>query len=125
MDGTRVLIIDDDESVRSAHVALLLRSGFEVDAVSDGAQGIGLALENSYELVLTDLGMPGITGGELVHRLRSIAPNARIAVLSGWSRNYVTDHFRNSTAGPDFILEKPLVSCHVIIDHLAGMSAIR
>lgn len=117
--ATRILIIDDEEPVRNALSALLTKSGIKVDHASNGSTGVRLAGSNRYDLVLTDVGMPGMNGNEVVTELRSIDPNMRIAVLSGWSHTQVTNSFLEQRAQPDFVLEKPIVSCEEILRCLA------
>ena len=57
--------------------------------------------------VITDLGMPGIDGRELVARIRRAHPDLVVAVVSGWPFEKVSALFAD-TERPDFILEKPL-----------------
>lgn len=115
----RVLVIDDDEAVRSSLSALLTSCDVDFDTASTGSEGVQLAREKPYDLVLTDLGMPGMSGVQVVTALRSFCTECRIAVLSGWSKNAVSACFDSQDAKPDFILEKPIVSSRAILECLA------
>lgn len=109
-DGRRVLIVDDERGVRESLAMLLASTGIRVDTAASGSQGVLAVQKRTYDLIVTDLGMPGMDGKEVVARVKSIAPDTPIAVLSGWSDAAISHHFDNQIAQPDFILEKPLVS---------------
>lgn len=84
--GGRLLLIDDDESIRSGLHALLECEGFEVTATESGKQGIEYLNQGCFDYVLTDLLLaPGdIAGVELVGRIRELAPDARTILMSGY-----------------------------------------
>lgn len=112
--GPSVLIVDDERAVRESLAMLLASTGLRVDTAASGPQSVRAVCAKSYDLVVTDLGMPGMGGNEVVAQVRSISPGTPIAVLSGWPGADISAHFDNQAAKPDFILEKPLVS-HVPI----------
>ena len=114
-EDARILVIDDDESVRIALTTLLSPAGVDVVTAPNGALGLQAVRDSAYDLILTDLGMPGMTGKEVVSEVRNIRPEARIAVLSGWSRSAVSTQFRDQAAKPDFYLEKPVESHQTIL----------
>ena len=106
-DGFRVLVIDDDDLVLMSMSALLNSMGATVDTASDAESGIVLAREQEYDLVITDLGMPGVTGREVVSKIKGFHSSQRIAVSSGWSRHSVCGEFRGRIE-PDFYISKPV-----------------
>ena len=71
MNPTRVLVVDDEEIARRNLSHVLTREGYTVDCAQDGAAALALLGENAYQLVLTDLRMPGIDGFEMIRRLRA------------------------------------------------------
>ncbi|MFA5073251.1 MAG: sigma-54 dependent transcriptional regulator [Nitrospirota bacterium] len=75
----RVLVIDDDETVRDVLQSFLSGKGFEVTLAPDGQTGIDLVRENSFDLILTDLVMPGIGGIDILKQLSE--SNIKIPVL--------------------------------------------
>jgi two-component system response regulator HydG len=67
---SRVLVIDDDASVRETVVRMLRSAGHRVESADDGAQGVELARHGAFDVVLSDLQMPGMTGLEVLGQLR-------------------------------------------------------
>jgi len=85
--GETVLIIDDDDDIRSVAERILVRAGFDVITAADGDQGLALAAERPGEidLVLTDVVMPGMLGTELGRRLRRAQPDIQVLFMSGYA----------------------------------------
>lgn len=104
----RVLIVDDDQKVRSYLVELLQQEGYEVASANDG--GDALELVNSFEpdLVISDVVMPVLNGIELCRRLKKESHTSSIPVLliSG-ERNDAEDNIEGLTAGADDYLGIP------------------
>lgn len=75
----RALVIDDDASVRRALVEAVGLLGYEADAAETGPQGIALFVRSRYDVVLTDLLMPGMTGWQVLDTIRVL--NQRIPVI--------------------------------------------
>ncbi len=67
----RILVVDDDISIRRLSTEMLIRSGYQVDAAADGADGWKALQGNSYDLVITDNFMPKMTGVEMVKKLHA------------------------------------------------------
>jgi CheY-like chemotaxis protein/anti-sigma regulatory factor (Ser/Thr protein kinase) len=87
----RVLLIDDDLRVRQVLGAMLQEMGHRVTVAGGGVEGLTLfeaALQagEPYDLVLTDLGMPGMPGSEVARRLKEISPTTPVVVLTGWGQ---------------------------------------
>ncbi len=66
-----ILVVDDEESVRDLIATYLIREGFRVDTASDGKAALDLIRERRYFLVITDVGMPGLSGLELLSEVRA------------------------------------------------------
>lgn len=79
----RVLVVDDEKHVRGLLRDLLATWGFEADTAANGAEGLTLFERGDYDLVLTDLLMPGVTGLELVETVRHSDPTVRVIMLTG------------------------------------------
>ncbi len=80
---TRVIIIDDEEDIRSVLKEVFLRAGFDVAVASDGNEGLNLIRETGADLVITDIIMPGSDGVETAYDIRMEFPNTKIIVMSG------------------------------------------
>src|SRR4030095_14845850 len=84
-DQPRVLVIDDEPSVRKVLRDILATFGFQTDAVGDGPAGIEQFRQQGYHVVVTDLLMAGMTGVEVATKLRDIDPNVGVILLTGSS----------------------------------------
>lgn len=82
----RILVIDDEESVRDALVMLLEHEGHEIDSAVNGEIGLKKFQENPFDLVVTDIVMPDKEGIETIKDLRAISPDVRIIAISGGGR---------------------------------------
>ena len=80
-----VLIVDDDEVVRGVAGRILERAGFDVLSAADGQQALRLFGEHGADLalVLLDLTMPGMSGGQVLQELRSLERTVPVALMSG------------------------------------------
>lgn len=81
--ATRVLLADDDESLRRVQEYQLTKAGFVVTACADGDTALEEFRENLHDLVVTDIRMPGLDGLELLKRLRAISPETPVIVITG------------------------------------------
>ena len=81
-----ILLVDDDDAVRTVVGEQLRELGFEVTATADGASAIG-ALDDGAEidLLLTDFAMPGLNGVQTINRIRSLRPDMRSAIMTGYA----------------------------------------
>ena len=80
----RILVVEDDPEAALFAVHVLAKRGqFEVTHTPDPAVALRLAAAGGFDLVLTDVDMPGMSGLELLDALRRIAPTLPVAVLTG------------------------------------------
>ena len=82
-----VLVVDDDRAVNHMLRRFLERHDYEVDTALNGLEALRMFQVSSYDVVITDLVMPGLNGWELIGSLRSIAPKLPIIVITGYSNN--------------------------------------
>ena len=83
-ETARILIIDDEPVIRDLLFDVLSRKGYEVDTASDGAMGLEKAAASQYDVVFTDIRMPGMNGVEVYKRLRTISPTSKVIVMTGY-----------------------------------------
>ena len=106
MDETRrILIVEDEESIREALRDALLSEGYEVLTAADGTQGLALGLKEDPDLVVLDLMLPGIDGFEVLRRLRADAVETPVLVLT--ARGLEADRVRGLDLGADDYVVKP------------------
>jgi DNA-binding response OmpR family regulator/HPt (histidine-containing phosphotransfer) domain-containing protein len=102
----RILLIEDDEVLLSVLLQSLTSQHYVVDAVQDGQSGWEYAQSASYDLILMDVGLPGVDGIKLCQRLR--AEGCAIPILLITARDASSDRIRGLDAGADDYLIKPL-----------------
>lgn len=100
-----ILVIDDEEAVRSVLTRMLTQVHHQVTVAKDGTEGIRLFQQNQFDLVLTDLGMPGVSGWEVCERIKKMSPSIPVGMITGWG--FEVDEKRKQAAGLDFIITKP------------------
>jgi DNA-binding NtrC family response regulator len=104
----RVLIVDDDVSIRRTLQALLKKAGYEVMLAQDGNEAVRLWRDHGGDLVITDLHMPGKDGIETIIELLSHHPGIRIIAMSGGGQTKRLDLLGNATLlGAVLTIEKP------------------
>ena len=81
----RILVIEDDDILRSLMRKMLTRAGYEVVEAGDGRRATELYKERAIDLVVTDLFMPETEGMEVIRDLRHADPTAKIIAISGGS----------------------------------------
>jgi CheY-like chemotaxis protein len=81
----RVLVIDDDEMQRTLLKRMLTSVGLLVDEAADGATGLRMFSQNSPDLVLTDISMPGLDGHDVISAIRANNADVPIIAISGGS----------------------------------------
>lgn len=100
-----ILVIDDDERVRTSLRDILLFGGYQVIEAADGKSAMRHMEESAVDLVLTDLGMPGINGWELARWMKRKAPEIPVVLITGWGINLEKEKIIES--GVDWIIGKP------------------
>ena len=102
----RILIVDDNIDAANSLNLLLIALGHETKLAYDGASAIAAFDEFQPEIVLLDIGLPGMNGYEVAKELRSRRSNIRIVAVTGWGQ--AEDRSRSAAAGFDLHLMKPL-----------------
>ena len=102
MAAKRVLVVDDDPEVLRFVETVLADEGFEAVAAADGSDALRRLGERAFDLLLTDIRMPGMDGFELVRRARQSHPDVRVLFMSGYSREYRIDPNRDDFVAKPF-----------------------
>jgi two-component system, OmpR family, response regulator PrrA len=104
-DAGRVLVVEDDDAVRAAVDRGLGVHGFDVSAVPDAETALTAVARRRPDLMIVDVGLPGMSGIELCTRLRGLDVDTPILILS--ARDQVGDRVAGLQAGADDYLVKP------------------
>jgi len=105
MQNTRVLVVDDEPSLRQALLTSLAASGFEVAEAASGEEAIRAMRHGKFDLILLDINMPGMTGIEACRRIR--ATIARVGIVMITVRDAEDDKIEALEAGADDFVTKP------------------
>ena len=79
--ASRVLVVEDDEPIRTLLVTALARESFDVDGAADGNEALKLTASNEYAVIVLDLMMPNVNGFEFLERFRVASPSARSVII--------------------------------------------
>ncbi|QHN03541.1 sigma-54-dependent Fis family transcriptional regulator [Granulicella sp. WH15] len=102
---TRLLIIDDEPSIRESLETLLTLEGFSVTLAQDGATGLDLLSRSEYDLLLLDLALPGESGIDLLPRITQMHPQLPVIMITAFGTvGNVVDAIR---AGAENFVQKP------------------
>ena len=101
----RILVVDDDSDTRQLSVDVLVGSGYDVDAVIDGAAGWEALQNASYDLAITDNKMPRMTGIEMIEKLRSARMTLPVIMATGHLP--LNEFTRRPWLKPDATLQRP------------------
>jgi CheY-like chemotaxis protein len=82
--GARVLLIDDEDGVREALRDILISCGNSVEIFRNGREGLRAFEQDHYDVVFTDLGMPGISGWQVAEAIKAKRPDVPVVLVTGW-----------------------------------------
>src|SRR5580700_8445752 len=113
VDGMRILVIEDERKVAEFVARGLRDQRFAVDVANDGQAGWGMASACSYDLIILDLMLPGLSGTEVLKRLRRKGSQAPVLVLT--ARAGTAEKVENFEAGADDYLTKPFAFDELLV----------
>jgi PAS domain S-box-containing protein len=105
-NGERVLLVEDNDSVRRAFERLLVRLGYAVTAAASAEEADQLPASQPYTLLLTDMVLPGISGATLATRLRARWPALKVVFMSGYTEDEALR--KRAADGEVRFLQKPV-----------------
>lgn len=94
----RVLVVDDEPRVRAVLQRILERQGHQVKTAASGMEGLAALRESEYDLLICDLGMPGLSGALVMPQAHEIDPDMRIVVTTGWGETVTPEEMREMCA---------------------------
>lgn len=108
MDGigdVRILLVEDDDLLASGLLLALQRANYIVEHVRDGQSAVRAASDNIFDLVILDLGLPGLDGTEVLKTVRASGNSVAVLILS--ARDSTRDRITGLDLGADDYLVKP------------------
>jgi DNA-binding response OmpR family regulator len=101
----KLLLVEDSRRLRSALENGLRRAGYALDSTADGREGLWLAEENEYDVIVLDVMLPGLDGLSILRALREQGKTTHVLILS--ARDLVEDRVQGLKLGADDYLVKP------------------
>ncbi|MFT5692525.1 MAG: two-component system response regulator PhoP [Oceanicoccus sp.] len=125
----RLLIVEDEQYLREQLHKALTKGGFAVDCASDGQEGLFMGLEHDYDLAIIDLGLPRVSGIEIIRQLRERQKKFPVLILT--ARGDWQDKVEGLEAGADdyvvkpFQLEEVIARINALLRRSAGNASSR
>jgi len=107
-----VLVIEDEEEIRELLCEIISSCGNSVETAHDGSQGVKLFTQKPFDLVFTDLGMPGLTGWQVAQEIKKINSSTPVALITGYCIPDAAHELQQK--GVDFVLNKPFLIDQVL-----------
>jgi two-component system response regulator RegA len=123
--GRRLLLVDDDATLRAVLERALVRRGFSVSSAADGEQALSLARGTNPDYAVVDLKMDGMSGLALIPELKALNPEMRIVMLTGYAS--IATAVESIKLGATHYLPKPADAEDIVValGRAAGDSALQ
>ena len=110
---TRILIVEDEEAIRTGLMDVFVYHGYEVDYADDGNKGLEKALSGTFDMILLDVMLPGIDGLEICNRVRSQDRDQAIIMLTAKTSD--EDIIQGLSLGADDYVAKPFSVAQLVL----------
>ena len=104
--GIKILLVDDDDGVRTSFTTLLTRKGYDIDPKSSGMEAVNSLKKTSYDILLTDLKMPNMNGLDLLKEARKIDSELGVIIMTGYGE--IASYLEAMDLGAVEYLNKPV-----------------
>jgi DNA-binding NtrC family response regulator len=109
--SNHILVIDDDPGIRDAFILALKNTGYQLDTAETGEEGIEKEQSKKYDLIFLDLNMPGMSGTEVLRKIRMVNKETPIYIITAFYKD-----FANELKGPEFeLIKKPIRSDQILL----------
>ena len=105
-DGLRILIVDDEQNICDLLSEYFLEDDHDVKSANSGAAAMKLLETENFDLVLSDLVMPDVSGHDIVKAARALERKPKVGLITGWQNPYETD--MEDALKADFVVKKPI-----------------
>ena len=100
-----ILVVEDLEAVRELICLILEEDGYHVESASNGKEGLELFSTKHFDMVVTDLLMPVMSGSDMGEKMKRINKNIPIVLLTAWMMEYSESELQSK--GIDYVVKKP------------------
>jgi two-component system response regulator CiaR len=108
----KILVVEDDEMLRSAIISVLIEEGYSVEETGRGDEGLFLAEQEIYDLLVLDIMLPGMSGLQIVEKLRLKSMNTPVLFLT--AKDSIEDRVTGLNMGADDYLVKPFAVAELL-----------
>ena len=119
MSKKRILAVDDDDTALSALRHILTQNGYEVLTAPEGDAALAILAQESFDLAILDVGLPGMSGFDLCRRIRANAATQDLPVIFLTAKSLLMDMAEGEDAGSDLYLIKPVLATKLL--NMVGM----
>ena len=119
----RILIVEDEEAIRTGLVDVFVFHGYEVDWTDKGPEGLNKALSGNFDLILLDVMLPGMDGFEICNHIREQDPGQAIIMLTAKSSD--EDIIQGLSLGADDYVSKPFSVAQLVLRVQAVLRRVR
>ncbi|MBI5887390.1 MAG: sigma-54-dependent Fis family transcriptional regulator [Deltaproteobacteria bacterium] len=113
MKERKILIIEDDALIRESLSDVLVNAGYKISVVSCGEDGVSAIRERPFDIVLTDLQLPGISGLDVLRSVKNVSPHSACIILTGYAS--IETAVEAMRAGAFTYLKKPFVNAELLV----------
>ena len=106
MEKKKILVVDDEQNSREGLTKILIKEGYEVVAAEGGEDALVEAKKQDFDLIITDLRMPEITGIDVLEKIRAKKPDIGVIIVTAYGE--VNSYLKAMTLGAFEYLNKPI-----------------
>ena len=110
--SARILVVDDEESIRDLCARVLTRAGYAVTTAPSGEDAVSTLATATFDLLISDIRMPGMSGLEVLERAKTAYPHIRVVLITGFGTPQILS--RGQPPGADRILTKPFSTAELL-----------
>jgi len=81
----KILIVDDEEIMRSFLLDVFVDEGYDLDLAANGEEALEKISQNKYQLIITDIRMPGVDGTEVLRKAKEVNPKTEVIIITGYA----------------------------------------
>lgn len=106
MEKKKILVVDDEHNSREGLTKILIKEGYEIVAAESGEAALKEASKQDFDLIITDLKMPDISGIDVLEKIREQKPNIGVIIVTAYGE--VNSYLKAMTLGAFEYLNKPI-----------------
>ncbi|MGA1824034.1 MAG: response regulator [bacterium] len=107
MKQKRILVVDDEKNTREGLVKILIKDGYEVAAAKTGAIALDVVKKQDFDIIITDLMMPDVSGIDLLAKIKKKKPDIGVIIVTAYGE--VNSYLKAMTLGAFEYLNKPII----------------